>query len=216
MSKPEVLKKINDNHFIIMLFPNPLNVSEYIEFFRDSDILSIKDVKEWGDKYWNCYVNTKEYWNCNKCPINAGFPCLCRFPDDEYVFISVYEELDKVINYHKEEAYFETELEEYENCKNSSVNLKIWLEKNRKKYEEECALFYGTYLNYALPSESKKYLQVEYPNYFNRQIINQFRSQLGRKGVQEKYFYTHIDIIDFYFRLKFMNVFSNLLNEAVE
>jgi hypothetical protein len=87
---------------------------------------SINVIKRWLDIKWEFYKRIKDSWNCKLCPTEKSLPGICDKPDKEYIFTLVYENLDEIRRYHKNEEYFRKELLEYEEIKYSEVDLKIW------------------------------------------------------------------------------------------
>jgi hypothetical protein len=172
---------------------------------------SIGTIKRWLNLKWEYYKKIKDNWNCNLCPTEKSLPCICDKPDKEYIFTLVYEKLDEIRRYHKNEEYFRKELLEYEEIKHSEVKLKIWTFKNEKFGIDDYLTFKEEYLGYEYDNRENTNLRVFGPNKLTLDIVpNIFRKQIGKVGKRKTDFEIYIHRNDFKYTLEFIEVFCEL------
>ena len=100
------------------------------------------------------------------------------------VLISIYESLEQIAEFHKNEAYFKSELDNYKNIQDQADLIK-WIEKNEKIGGDEYVCFLLDYLDYA---ENAEHLSVFF--------------------LHAKELDIYIDNADFHYTLKFLETFN--------
>ena len=118
-------------------------------------LYTISEVEEWLDQNHLNYDNILENWKCDKCPTQLGLPCLCNEPDPEWIFIDVYREFSKVIEFYKYESIAKQEISQYFKIKDNITNIKNWGIKNEKFATDVLLMFEEVYLNYTVDNDEE-------------------------------------------------------------
>lgn len=119
---------------------------------KENDLYSLAKVGWWLMKYDDYYKDLKSYWSCDKCNLEENFvSCTCENPNNEYVFLQLFKELEELCQYSKYENYFKAELEIYYKVKDSPKALKDLIIKNEQIGANECFSFLIDYLDYINP-----------------------------------------------------------------
>jgi len=110
-------------------------------------------------------------------------------PTEEEKFLDLYEALDKISDFHRNEKYFESEMFEYHKIKHSQSDLKDWISKNEYLGADKYVCFLIDYLDYD-ENDEEEHLSV----------------YVGSLEELEIY----IDRKDFKFTIEFLKVFCEL------
>ena len=111
--------------------------------FRQDNIYSISKIELWLLKYGDYYKDLKSYWVCSNkgCLLKYGGYCFCKHKAEEDKFLELFEELNKVTQYHRKENYFKQELETYFKVKDDHVKLKSLIARNEYVGADEYFMF---------------------------------------------------------------------------
>ncbi|WP_418637842.1 hypothetical protein [Winogradskyella sp.] len=153
--------------------------------------LSIAKVEWWLLKYSDFYKKTSDIvYNQHFFTTDDGsvirLPPLGE-PTDQEKFLDLYQALDTICEFHRNEKYFEQELTEYKKIKDSQSDLKKWIAKNEDLGTEKYVCFLVDYLDY---SENAKHLSVYVHSSKNLEI--------------------YIDQQDFKNTIEFLEIFNEL------
>lgn len=110
------------------------------------DVYSINHLYWWTLKYEYLYKRAKETKNLGSC--YGSLPCACTSDNPESIFISFYEGLFQMTEFHKHENYFQEELKNYNSIAGDEEKLKEWVLKNEKLGTEDLFLFLINHLDY--------------------------------------------------------------------
>lgn len=141
-------------------------------------IYSISKVEWWLLKYSDFYKKTYDFvYSQHLFTLEDGtvirLPPFGK-PTEEEKFLDLYEALDTISEFHRNEKYFEQELTEYHKIKSSQSDLKSWVAKNEDLGEEKYVCFFIDYLDYD-GNDEEEHLSVyvhclkEFDIYIDRQ-----------------------------------------------
>lgn len=104
--------------------------------------LSISEIKSWltdnSEKVKLDISNSK----CNKWKnwledkSTHIYPCVCSKREQDCIFIETYYQLDRVIQLHQKEEYFNILVQEYKQIRSDKISLSEWFNKNKKLASE--------------------------------------------------------------------------------
>lgn len=135
----------------------------YIDLKKTSELnrLQVKKLEWWLLKYSDLYKKTFDFVYSQHLftTDNGSVIRLPPFgePTDQEKFLDLYQALDKICEFHRNEKYFKQELTEYEKIKDSQSDLKSWVAKNEVLGADKYVCFLVDYLDY---SENAEYLSV--------------------------------------------------------
>ncbi len=143
-------------------------------------VLPISKIESWLLKYSDLYKKTYDFVHSQYLfELDDGsivrLPPLGN-PTDQEIFLDLYEALDTISEFHRNEKYFEQEMVEYHKIKYSQLDLKNWVAKNEDLGANKYICFLVDYLDY---SEDVKHLIVfvqsleELDIYIDRQDFKQ-------------------------------------------
>jgi|GEM_PF-1910342 len=137
--------------------PNP--IQSFIRLILDNNILSMPMIEWWLLKYSDHYKSAYDFfYNQNLYEIEEGSVMRLNLfgkPTDQKKFLELYEALDKVSGYHRNEAYFEQEMVDYNKIKKSQSDLKKWVIKNEYLGADKYVCFFVDYLDYDKNNEEE-------------------------------------------------------------
>lgn len=158
----------------------------------DGELYSMEKIHWWLLKYENIYQSMNEEEQSKYITtLNDG--SIARLPPpgkppEVQTFTCIYEALDILSNFHRNEKYFQQEMMRYRKISTSDFSSQInWLSKNEKLGSEGYACFLLDYLDY---SDTPEHLNVFF---------------LHSKNLE---FYVHKT--DFKYTLRFLDVFRDL------
>lgn len=150
-------------------------------FFDLKSLFSIQEIEWWLLKYSDLYKECKDTYDAKHSdPIFRNDDgSVIRLPsmgNPSYIekVLDLYEALDTLTEYHKDEQYFEQELVEYQKIKSSKPNLKKWVAKNESLGADKYICFLIEYLDYDKDGQEEHlkvsvYTSKEIEIYINRQ-----------------------------------------------
>ncbi|PKO99347.1 MAG: hypothetical protein CVU03_02120 [Bacteroidetes bacterium HGW-Bacteroidetes-2] len=116
-------------------------------------------IEWWLLKYSDHYKSAYDFfYNQNLYEIEEGSVMRLNLfgkPTDQKKFLELYEALDKVSGYHRNEAYFEQEMVDYNKIKKSQSDLKKWVIKNEYLGADKYVCFFVDYLDYDKNNEEE-------------------------------------------------------------
>ena len=117
---------------------------------QENNLFSIAKVEWWLLKYETYHKDLKSYWYCpNKGCIQRIIKyCSCENKHDEYLFLELFKELDKLSKYYRKEGYFEQEMDTYHKIKDDQVKLKDLVIRNESIGVDGYIEFLIYYLDY--------------------------------------------------------------------
>lgn len=149
--------------------------------------LSISEIKSWltdnSEKIKldisNSKCNKWENWLEDKS--THIYPCVCSKREQDCIFIETYYQLDRVIQLHQKEEYFNILVQEYRQIETDNVALSKWFNKYKKLASE---LAFDTEISIMLELEPYKTSKIilnenefkniiEFQNIFNELEYNQ-------------------------------------------
>lgn len=137
----------------------PYPIQSFIRLILDNNILSMPMIEWWLLKYSDHYKSAYDFfYNQNLYEIEEGSIMRLNLfgkPTDQKKFLELYEALDKVSGYHRNEAYFKHEMVEYKKIKDSKSDLKKWVMKNEYLGADEYVCFIVDYLDYDKNNEEE-------------------------------------------------------------
>ncbi|MCB0511842.1 MAG: hypothetical protein KDE33_25110 [Bacteroidetes bacterium] len=129
--------------------------------FFNEKIIPITQVEWWLLKYSDFYKKTSDFvYSQHLFKMDDG--SIVRLPPfgeptDQDKFLDLYNALDTICEFHRNEKYFEQELTEYQKIKDSQSELKNWIAKNEDLGAEKYVCFLVDYLDY---SENAEHLNI--------------------------------------------------------
>jgi len=129
--------------------------------FFNEKIIPITQVEWWLLKYSDFYKKTSDFvYSQHLFKMDDG--SIVRLPPfgeptDQDKFLDLYNALDTICEFHRNEKYFEQELTEYQKIKDSQSELKNWIAKNEDLGAEKYVCFLVDYLDY---SENVEHLNI--------------------------------------------------------
>lgn len=137
------------------------NFSEIISFFNYQSTFTISKIEWWLLKYSNYYKEASHILISQNLLKNneesiARLPYVIEETDLEK-FIDLYEALDTICEFHRNEEYFEQELIKFHKVKSSYFEKKNWIAKNEYLGIEKYVSFLIDYLDY---SEKPEHLNI--------------------------------------------------------
>ena len=129
--------------------------------FFNEKIIPITQVEWWLLKYSDFYKKTSDFvYSQHLFKMDDG--SIVRLPPfgeptDQDKFLDLYNALDTICEFHRNEKYFEQELTEYQKIKDSQSDLKNWITKNEDLGAEKYVCFLVDYLDY---SENAEHLNI--------------------------------------------------------
>lgn len=123
------------------------NIKIFINFFKQNSILEIKEIEWLLLKYSDSYREINNYCKCNS--ESDGLPCICERSKDENIFLSIFNSLDELTEYHRLEKFANEQLLELKKICENKEKIKIWLIKNEKIASQDLACFLIDYLDYS-------------------------------------------------------------------
>ena len=129
--------------------------------FFNEKIIPISQVEWWLLKYSDFYKKTSDFvYSQHLFKMDDG--SIVRLPPfgeptDQDKFLDLYNALDTICEFHRNEKYFEQELTEYQKIKDSQSELKNWIAKNEDLGAEKYVCFLVDYLDY---SENAEHLNI--------------------------------------------------------
>lgn len=178
-----------------------------INQLNDKPFITVQFIKKWINENWEYYKDIKDNWNCENCPTELGLPCICINPEEEYVFTLVYEKLDEVISYHKSEEYFRKELIIFENIKDSENELREWVLKNQKLWDDGFFTIGAEFFDFDFNNKETANIRVFRPRIIIPGMCGEVNSPKLKRGID---FEIYVDRNDFKHTLKFLEIFSEL------
>ena len=159
--------------------------------FFNEKIIPITQDEWWLLKYSDFYKKTSDFvYSQHLFKMDDG--SIVRLPPfgeptDQDKFLDLYNALDTICEFHRNEKYFEQELTEYQKIKDSQSELKNWIAKNEDLGAEKYVCFLVDYLDY---SENTEHLNVYVHSSKNLEI--------------------YIDRQDFRNTIEFLEIFNEL------
>ena len=137
-------------------YPKPQNINQPfkdLDLNLDGSFLELVKPKWWLIKFEDLYQVTYDYhFNQYLYKEDNGTvirlpPCMETTKDQK--FINIYEELNQVIELHKNENYFKEQISNYHKIKDSKSVLKNWVVKNEQLVDSEYVSFGLDFLQYS-------------------------------------------------------------------
>lgn len=135
---------------------------EFLKLSKTSKY-TMDEIEFWLLKYSDCYKNIYSI-NCKKEIFeqedgsNVWLPPTKKLiSNSEKKFLNLFEALNTISKFHRNEKYFEQEIIEYHKIKHSKSGLKKWVSKNEDIGADEYVCFLIDYLDY---SENAEHLNV--------------------------------------------------------
>lgn len=164
-----------------------------LKTLSSDSLFSIDKIEWWLLKHEKFYVKSKQH-NLSeylykidgkevRLPDNIGNPT------DEEKFIDVYESLDNLSKFHRNEEYFKQEMAIYKELKNEPQKVKQWLKKNEKLGFDDYVCFLTDYLDY--DTDDKVY-------------------HLSIFFLNNEEFEVYVDRDDFKYTIEFLEIFNGL------
>ncbi len=132
-----------------------MNFQEIIqELFKlgESWVFRMYKVRDWIFNYSDLYKKTYDFVHSQHLYTDYDGSTirlpLCGQPTDEEIFLNLYESLNRILELHANEAYFEKEMVEYDKIKNSPSDIKTWVVKNADIGAKEYVCFLIDHLDY--------------------------------------------------------------------
>ncbi len=118
----------------------------------DSQVFRLHKIQSWLVNYSDLYKQTYDFVHSQHLykdydGSTIRLPLCCK-PNDEEIFLSLYESLNGILELHANETYFEEEMVEYYKIENSPVDTKLWIAKNEDLGAKEYVSFMLDYLDY--------------------------------------------------------------------
>lgn len=154
--------------------------------------ISISKIEWWLLKYSNIYKQIIAFNKSKNVSFRLDDASISKLPPlDESTkhreFLDLYRRLDNISELHRYENYFEQQMKEFSNIKDSHYELKKWVAKNEHLGANKFVLFLVDYLDY---SENPEHLNVYFP--------------------YSKEFDLYIDRKDFKNTIDFLEIFNEL------
>jgi len=172
------------------------SILKEFENFVDGKVKSMPEIEWWLLKYSECFKETHKSY-CNQY--------LFEFPDGTVLrdapilkpnhlldFLNLYDALDQLSKIHRNEKYYEEEINEYYKIKDSKIKLKNWVEKNEKYGNNDLASFWVDYLDYSENEEEIYHLSVYTRTEQDFEIFVQrenFKSLIDFKNIFDALYY---------------------------
>jgi hypothetical protein len=111
---------------------SPHFYSDAIEEFKNlsKDYYSINHLYWWMLKHEELYEKARETWKIGSC--FSDLPCGCSSNSVERMFIYFYDSMHKMTEIHKNESYFEKELQDFHSIKDDKELTENWFKKNEE------------------------------------------------------------------------------------
>ena len=158
---------------------------------RENEIHFISQIEWWLLKNQDNYKHCRESnLSLNSCFHDIG--CACSMNSEEIKFISIYEKLNVITEFHRLEGYAKNELIVYKNIHKDKSSIKKWLIKNEKLASEYLACFFIDYLDYS-ENEKDNYNLLVYRNVEQKFEIfiqrNDFENLIEYKELFDELYY---------------------------
>ncbi len=118
----------------------------------DNGVFGMSIIKGWIFNYSALYKKTYDLVHSQHLFTDLDGSTIrlppCGLPTDEEIFLSLYEALTKILDFHANESYFEQEIAEYYKIINSPSDIKTWIAKNEDLGAKEYVCFMLDYLDY--------------------------------------------------------------------
>lgn len=118
----------------------------------DSGVFRMSRIKDWIFNYSELYKKTYDFVHSQHLFIDHDGSTIrlppCGLPTDEEAFLSLYEALNRILDIHANETYFEQEMVEYFKIIDSTSDIKAWIAKNEDLGAKEYVCFMLDYLDY--------------------------------------------------------------------
>ncbi len=142
--------------------------------------LSINQVSEY-------LLSNKEKYNEIRKPIKCltrTLPCMCCVRDKDCLFIDIFENLNNKHNHFLDEQYLENELLKFEQLKNETEEVKVWLTKNLQIGFSKFSWF----------STANKYsnLRLSFINGKNETEFEYIKFQIDGNNFKNNYDFAHL------------------------
>lgn len=183
-----------------------MNYLEELLQLKNNGIHTINQIEWWLLKYSNAYKNILRSVESKNEEFELEDGSIVNLPPleeplskSDQNFISLYQALDTLTKFHKDEKYFEEEMIEYHKIKESHLKLKNWVFKNEHLGSERFVCFLVDYLDY---SENAEHL-----------LVYVYTSPELKIYIDQKYFKNTIEFLEIFNELYFM---QNILHESIE
>ena len=118
----------------------------------ETSVFTIKDIDGWLFHYSELYETTHDLFY-NKYLFELEDGSKVRLPPvekktEEENFLHLYDALNAISKFHKNERYFEEQMAQYQKIKNYKNHLKNWIENNEHLGSDQYACFLLDYLDY--------------------------------------------------------------------
>lgn len=168
-----------------------INAIKELISIRENEIHLISQIEWWllknQDNYKYCRENNL---SLNSCFHDIG--CACSMNSEESKFISIYDKLNVITEFHRLEEYAKNELIVYKNIYKDKSSIKKWLIKNEKLASENLACFLIDYLDYS-ENEKEIYHLLVYRNVEQKLEIfiqrNDFKNLIEYKELFDELYY---------------------------
>lgn len=168
----------------------------------DEVIIELESLSEETRNYsiekieWWLLKNREIYKYCEKQHISKScfhdMGCSCSMNSEESKFISFYDKLNVITEFHRLEEYAKNELIVYKEINHNESSIKNWLIKNEKIASEYLACFFIEYLDYS-ENENENYHLLAYKNVEKKFEIfiqrNDFENLIEYKELFDELYY---------------------------